>query len=155
MPLILSGEFKTDFAMKSLAPNVTGKRNGWLPRWCGFWISAPLLVASVLWEGVYSAFAALWLLFRRDQARARVRRILLGSRAVLGVGVIAALLGLSGCGSFPGTSFRFQVNEFMWSTKTLLHMESGPGEVLEDMQSIFIGETSFEQLGDTFEQLGW
>lgn len=122
----------------------------------GFCWSAPLLVASIVWEGVIHTA---WLLFAwpwvRRGERARVGRLLrqrpLFLRASSVILLAIGLSVLSGCGTAPavdasfgrpfdtGTSFSFQMRELGWTFRQLVLSDSVDSgrELSEDITSVF------------------
>ena len=126
-----------------------------IPRWCGFWLSGPLLLVSVLLEGVHATIAAIHFLLTRKRQRERFKAMLQGRLAGILVLAASVLLLEVGCASFPGSSFEDQIDQLSWSAEALT---SGDGEIkdaLLDFHFMLIGDLSLEPLRDSFEQLGW
>ena len=126
-----------------------------IPRWCGFWLSGPLLFASVLLEGVHAAIAAIHFLLTRKRQRERFKAMLQGRFA--GILVLAAsvlLLGV-GCESFPGSSFGDQLDHLSWSAEALASGDGKIEDALYDFHFMLIGDLDGGELRNTFEQFGW
>lgn len=129
-----------------------------IPRWCGFWVSAPLLVISVLIEGVHGIIAAIHFFFSRKRQREKFKAMLLDQgRRLAGALVLAvcALFLQVGCTSFPGASFGDQVDQLNWSVAALTSSGGSMEDGLLDFHTMFIGDLSSDRLRETFEQLGW
>lgn len=128
-----------------------------IPRWCGFWLSGPLLFASVLIEGMYSTIAAVHFFFTRKRQRERFKAMLLGQGRIAAALVLATsvLLVSVGCTSFPGASFGDQIDQLSWSAEALASDNGKPADVFLDFHSMFIGDLNSDALAETFEQLGW
>ena len=128
-----------------------------IPRWCGFWLSGPLLGFCVVIEGIYSTIAALYFVLTRKRQRARFRALLLGKDARLTVALMIATCALlfHGCASFPGASFGDQIDQFNWSVEALVQDDVTMDGVWESFHTMFVGDLGTEQLENTFSQLGW
>ena len=126
-----------------------------IPRWCGFWLSGPLLFASVLIEGGYSTVGAIHFLFTRKRQRERFKAMLQGRLAGILVFATSVLLLEVGCARFPGSSFGDQIDQLSWSAEALASGDGKIEDALLDFHSMFIGDLNGEALRDTFEQIGW
>ena len=126
-----------------------------IPRWCGFWLSGPLLFVSVLIEGVYTTIAAIHFLLTRKRQRERFRAMLQGRLAGILVLAASVLLLEVGCARFPGASFGDQIDHLIWSAEALASGDGKIDDALLDFHFMLIGDLSVEPLWDTFEQFGW
>ncbi len=126
-----------------------------IPRWCGFWLSGPLLFASVFLEGVHATIAAIHFLLTRKRQRERFKAMLQGRLAGSLVLAASVLLLEVGCARFPGSSFGDQVDHLAWSAEALASGDGMSEDALLDFHFMFIGDLSVEPLRDSFEQIGW
>lgn len=129
-----------------------------IPGWCGFWLTAPLLVISVVIEGIHGVIAAIHFLFTRKRQRERFRAMLIGRGGRLAAALLVMVTPLVlqvGCTSFPGSSFDDQMDQLSWSAEALASGDGKIEDVLLDFYSMCIGDLSTDELEDTFEQLGW
>lgn len=128
------------------------RRQGFLPRWAGFWSSAPLLVIALVTEGIYSLLRLVLFPFHAAATRRRIAGMIRGGVAAL-LGAIVTL-GAS-CSSFPGSSFEKQVDELAWSTHVVF-LDEPPAESLrmigEDTREILLG-TAWSELAWDIEQM--
>lgn len=70
----------------------------------------------------------------------------------LGV-LLTCLLLAGGCSSFPGTSFKRQVEEFNWSVSAMVGTPGWQENLLWDLE--VLGDPEWGELGNSFTMLGW
>lgn len=126
-----------------------------IPRWCGFWLSGPLLFASVLLEGVHATIAAIHFLLTRKRQRERFKSMLQDRFAGILVLVASVLLLGVGCESFPGSSFGDQMDHLSWTAESLASGDGKIEDALQDFHFMLIGDLDGAALRDTFVQFGW
>ena len=120
-----------------------------------FWLRFLRLVLSVAAEGIYNAFWLLLFPFRRRQIRERVRACLYGTgrKPALVLVVVANALLVGGCSAFPGASFENGLAQTEWSVHALVGMPGWRESLGEDLE--MLADPEWDQLADTFSQLGW